>query len=127
MTCVMRQRSKPVRDTEVLPKTAMHGHMHVCAGWDGVLQVQRRNGCLCVCVCVCKQRAESYRLDIELGRMEFLVHPAMAQEDLLVSVYVCMCVCVCVCPRYTCAHSASHMHRKRYKHLLTSKHAHCNP
>ncbi|EFJ49224.1 hypothetical protein VOLCADRAFT_90164 [Volvox carteri f. nagariensis] len=31
-------------------------------------------------------RGESrlYRLDIELGRLEFLVHPAMAQEDLLV-------------------------------------------
>ncbi len=26
------------------------------------------------------------RLDIELGRLEFLVHPAMGQEDLLVCV-----------------------------------------
>ncbi len=25
-----------------------------------------------------------YRLDVELGRLEFLVHPAMGQEDLLV-------------------------------------------
>lgn len=31
-------------------------------------------------------RGESrlYRLDIELGRLEFGVHPAMSQEDLLV-------------------------------------------
>lgn len=31
-------------------------------------------------------RGESqlYRLDIELGQLDFLVHPAMAQEDLMV-------------------------------------------
>ena len=38
---------------------------------------------------VLSQAAHTYRLDIELGRMEFLVHPSMAQEDLLVRVGTC--------------------------------------
>lgn len=29
--------------------------------------------------------SRTYRLDIELGRLEFLMHPGMAKEDLLVS------------------------------------------
>ena len=35
--------------------------------------------------------ARTYRLDIELGRLEFVVHPNMAQEDLLVSGWSCVC------------------------------------
>lgn len=36
---------------------------------------------------LCFQTAKTYRLDIELGRLEFLVHPAMAREDLLVGTW----------------------------------------
>lgn len=32
-----------------------------------------------------EEATHAFRLDIELGRLEFLVHPNMAQEDLLVS------------------------------------------
>ena len=31
------------------------------------------------------ENEKTYRLDIELGRLEFLIHPGMAREDLLVS------------------------------------------
>ncbi len=30
------------------------------------------------------QNAHVYRLDIEMSRLEFLVHPGMAREDILV-------------------------------------------
>lgn len=30
------------------------------------------------------QNARTFRMDIELGRLEFLVHPNMAREDVLV-------------------------------------------